>query len=131
MPRYEMANKFWDIKLSGSRFTTNFGKIGSPGQTRLKDYPSAAEAKAGYEKAIADKRKEGFALAGGKKPKAAASTPKGDARNVELEKAIVADPYDADAYSVLGDWLQAQADPRGELIALQLAGKHKPAKKLI
>lgn len=42
-----------------------------------------------------------------------------DLRNPELEEQIVADPRRADAYLVLGDWLQAAGDPRGELIALQ------------
>ncbi len=55
----------------------------------------------------------------------------GDARNRDLEQAIEADPYDTSAYSVLGDWLQGQGDPRGELIALMLAGKDRQAKALI
>jgi hypothetical protein len=32
---------------------------------------------------------------------------------------------------VLGDWLQEQGDPRGQLIALQLAGKHREALAMI
>lgn len=59
------------------------------------------------------------------------SSKAGDARNPALEKAIEADPDDTTAYSVLGDWLQGQGDPRGELIALMLAGKDKQAKALI
>ena len=39
----------------------------------------------------------------------------------ELEAAIVRDPDDLDAYAVYGDWLAEQGDPRGELIATQLA----------
>jgi len=38
-----------------------------------------------------------------------------------LEARIVADPSDTAAYAVYADWLQRQGDPRGELIALQLA----------
>jgi uncharacterized protein (TIGR02996 family) len=53
------------------------------------------------------------------------------ARNPALEAAIEEDPYDATAYSVLADWLQGQGDPRGELIALQLAGKDEQARALI
>jgi hypothetical protein len=53
---------------------------------------------------------------------AAASEP----RNPDLERDIEAslernEPNDA-AFAVLGDWLQMQAHPRGELIALQLRG---------
>ena len=44
-----------------------------------------------------------------------------------LEQAILANPYDRDAYMVYGDWLQQQGDPRGELIALQLANKNASA----
>jgi uncharacterized protein (TIGR02996 family) len=43
------------------------------------------------------------------------------ARNPELEAAIVADPEAEGPYVVYGDWLQGQGDPRGELIAVQLA----------
>lgn len=41
------------------------------------------------------------------------------ASNPELEAMIDAAPDDGAAYSVYGDWLAAQGDPRGELIALQ------------
>lgn len=36
-----------------------------------------------------------------------------------LERSLLEDPKDADAWLVLADWLQAQGDKRGELIALQ------------
>lgn len=52
-------------------------------------------------------------------------------RNAELERAIEANPDDTDAYSVLADWLQAHGEPRGELIALMLAGKTAQAEQLI
>jgi len=51
--------------------------------------------------------------------------------NPELEQAIVANPDDTSARSVYADWLQSQGDPRGELIALQLAGKESDAEALI
>lgn len=44
-----------------------------------------------------------------------------DDREAALAAAIDDDPDDPTAYSVLGDWLQARGDPRGELIALFLA----------
>ena len=53
------------------------------------------------------------------------------ATNVDLERAIVANPYDVDAYRVYSDWLIEQGDLRGELIALQAAGKTKEAKKFL
>jgi uncharacterized protein (TIGR02996 family) len=45
----------------------------------------------------------------------------GAARNPELEAALRETPDNADAALVYGDWLQAQGDPRGELIAAQHA----------
>ena len=41
--------------------------------------------------------------------------------NPELEAAIVRDPDDLESYAVYGDWLAEHGDPRGELIATQLA----------
>jgi uncharacterized protein (TIGR02996 family) len=43
------------------------------------------------------------------------------ARNPELEAAIIEDPEAEGPYLVYADWLQAQGDARGELIAVQLA----------
>jgi predicted DNA-binding WGR domain protein len=49
MPRYEFSegtsNKFWEINLSGKSFTTTYGKIGTSGQTTIKQFKSDAEAK--------------------------------------------------------------------------------------
>jgi uncharacterized protein (TIGR02996 family) len=42
-------------------------------------------------------------------------------RNPELERAILANPDDTRAWSVFADWLQAQGDPWGERLSLELA----------
>lgn len=69
MPRYEFSegtsNKFWEIELKGTSFTTTYGKVGTTGQTTLKEFPSAAVAKKEYDKLIAEKIKKGYKLAGG------------------------------------------------------------------
>ncbi len=52
-----------------------------------------------------------------------------DARFTDLERAIVEDPEDREAYLVLADFMQSKGDPRGELIALQLAGETDAAKQ--
>jgi uncharacterized protein (TIGR02996 family) len=49
----------------------------------------------------------------------------------KLEAAIDADLDNSDSFLVYADWLQAQADPRGELIALQHAKKKAAANKLL
>jgi uncharacterized protein (TIGR02996 family) len=52
-----------------------------------------------------------------------------DARFTELERAIVENPEDRDAWLVLADFQQSKGDPRGELIALMLAGETDAAKQ--
>lgn len=44
----------------------------------------------------------------------------------ELEATIDADPYDEAAHAVLGDWLHARGDPRGELAALHAGRASRP-----
>ncbi len=41
------------------------------------------------------------------------------AQHPELEAAILPNPNDAARSSVYGDWLQAQGDPRGDLVCVQ------------
>src|SRR5947199_281282 len=69
MARYEFSegtsNKFWEINLSGKSFTTTYGKIGTPGQTTMKEFASPAEAKKEHDKLVAEKTKKGYELAGG------------------------------------------------------------------
>jgi len=49
----------------------------------------------------------------------------------ELLRAIVDDPDDVDAYLVYADWLQARGDPRGELVAVQVALERSPDAELL
>jgi predicted DNA-binding WGR domain protein len=69
MPRYEFSegtsNKFWEIKLTGKSFTTTYGKIGTSGQTTMKEWKDEATAKKEYDKLIAEKTKKGYAPADG------------------------------------------------------------------
>ena len=64
-------------------------------------------------------------------PSGKAIAQKGHAANEAAEAAIASDVEHADAYSVYADWLQGHGDPRGELIALQLAGKQDEARQLL
>jgi len=59
-----------------------------------------------------------------------------EGRNLDLERALLAAPDDRSQYAVYGDGLQERGDPRGELIAAQLAAdedpRHQPlARKLL
>jgi predicted DNA-binding WGR domain protein len=66
MPRYEFSdgksNKFWEIELEGTSFTTTYGRIGTNGQTSMKEYDSTDKAKKEYDKLIAEKVKKGYKL---------------------------------------------------------------------
>lgn len=68
MPRYELSegtsNKFWQIDLDGSSFTTTFGRIGSAGQSSTKTYDTDAKALVEYNKLVAEKTKKGYTLVG-------------------------------------------------------------------
>lgn len=63
------SNKFWNIELSGSSHTVHYGRIGTAGQTKTKEFSSAEEARASYEKLLEQKLKKGYVDA---KPSAAA-----------------------------------------------------------
>jgi predicted DNA-binding WGR domain protein len=69
MPRYEFSegtsNKFWQIDLSGKSFSTTYGKIGTAGQTTVKQFKTDADAKKEYDKLIAEKVKKGYSPSGG------------------------------------------------------------------
>ena len=49
-----------------------------------------------------------------------------DARNPELEAAILADPEAIEPWLIFGDWLQTQGDPRGVLIMRDAALRASP-----
>jgi uncharacterized protein (TIGR02996 family) len=137
------SNKFWEASVEGTTLRTRHGKIGTTGQIVIKEFSSKPDAMSAMDKLVAEKTKKGYVEGGGGAPggdepaddnEPAASSANGfkrDARNADLEKAIAADPFDRQSYAVFGDWLQEQGDPRGELIALQLAYKDKAAKNLI
>jgi predicted DNA-binding WGR domain protein len=58
------SSKFWRARVEGKTLYVNYGKIGSNGQTQVKDLADAAAARAEYEKLVRDKRKKGYEEAG-------------------------------------------------------------------
>jgi uncharacterized protein (TIGR02996 family) len=113
--RHGDSNKFWNIDLEGSSYTVQFGRIGTKGQTKTKDFPNPQAAQTAYDKIIAEKLGEGYVETAAAAPAPAAST-----ENV-LERALLDDPDDLAAHSAYADWLSQQGDPRGEFIQVQLA----------
>ncbi|MBS1952635.1 MAG: WGR and DUF4132 domain-containing protein [Cyanobacteria bacterium SZAS-4] len=59
------AFKFWEIEQSGNSVTTWWGRIGTSGQTKTKDFSSDAEAKSDYDKLVIEKTKKGYVEIGG------------------------------------------------------------------
>ncbi len=93
MPRYEFkegtSNKFWEITLDGSAFTTKYGKVGTDGQETIKEWDSDDKAKKEYDKLIAEKVKKGYKLVSGGAPAAAAAPAPAKAAAAPAKKAAV------------------------------------------
>jgi uncharacterized protein (TIGR02996 family) len=103
------SSKFWEVKVEESEQIVRFGKIGTAGQEKTKEFDGPGEAKADTKKLIAEKTGKGYVEVGGKpKPKS----------NPQLEAAIAKNPDDATAYLVYADWLQSQGDAFGEFIVM-------------
>jgi ankyrin repeat protein len=54
------SKKFWSIELLSRSYTVHFGRQGSPGQKKPKEFPSEAKAKVAYVKSILKKIEEGY-----------------------------------------------------------------------
>jgi uncharacterized protein (TIGR02996 family) len=130
MPRYELtegaSNKFWQIELEGTSFTTTYGKVGTTGQTTVKSFADEAAAATEYDKLIAAKVKKGYQLVDGGTASAAAPSA-GDPQAV-YQQALTAIPNDrAAAVGMLRRAAKAGFDVGAELInhavGLARAGK--------
>lgn len=58
------SSKFWRARVEGKTLYVNYGKIGSNGQTQVKDLGDPAAATAEYDKLVREKRKKGYHDAG-------------------------------------------------------------------
>jgi predicted DNA-binding WGR domain protein len=58
------SSKFWRARVEGKTLYVNYGKIGSNGQTQVKDLADPAAARAEYDKLVREKRKKGYVDAG-------------------------------------------------------------------
>lgn len=56
----EQAAKFWEVAVVDRSLTVRFGKIGTNGQTKVKEFASNTEAEAESEKLIREKLKKGY-----------------------------------------------------------------------
>jgi len=70
------SKKFWRARAEGATLHVNFGRLGTAGQTKVKDLADASAAMAELDKLAASKRKKGYAdIAGGGQPTASAPAP--------------------------------------------------------
>lgn len=109
------SNKFWNIEIEGKSFTVTFGKVGTKGQSRKKDFANEDKAQEAYDKLVEEKVSKGYVET--TEVESAPASPLLES----LEKALVEDPDDLAARSAYADYLMEQGDPRGELIQVQLA----------
>src|ERR1700745_2307671 len=93
----DKSYKFWKIELEGSTYTVRFGRIGTKGQTKTKEFPRPEAAQQAYDKIIAEKQREGCV-------ETTSPTPAVRTENV-LERALLDDPDDLAAHSAYADWL--------------------------
>jgi predicted DNA-binding WGR domain protein len=54
------SNKFWTIRVDGDKYAVTFGRIGTAGQTREKEFASAELCAKAADKTIAEKLGEGY-----------------------------------------------------------------------
>jgi uncharacterized protein (TIGR02996 family) len=113
------SNKFWEVKVEGEQQIVRFGKIGTAGQVKEKDFDSAGEAKADTKKLIAEKTGKGYVEVGVSKAPS----------NPALEEAIALDQDEPKNWRVFADWLIEQGEPWGEVIARAVQGKPDKAKQ--
>ena len=58
------SSKFWNIVLEGNSHTVNYGRTGTDGQTKTKEFDDAQKAQASFEKLVKQKIGKGYVDAG-------------------------------------------------------------------
>jgi uncharacterized protein (TIGR02996 family) len=111
------SSKFWNIDLQGCRFTLQYGKIGSSGQSQVKEFPNEAAALKAHDKLIAEKLGKGYTEATAAVP-AASTAParrrgKGPLNDPVLTALLEAcwEKQDDAAMPALADWLDEHGLP--------------------
>jgi len=124
MPRYEFSdgssNKFWEITLEGTSFTTTYGRIGTDGQTSMKEFDTEAKAKLEADKLTAEKTKKGYKLVGGG---AAAAPAKAEAKPAAK---AAAKPAKAAVFDDEGDEEDEKPAKKGKAAAAPAAAASVP-----
>jgi predicted DNA-binding WGR domain protein len=61
----EKSNKFWNIEIDGKSYTVNYGKVGTNGQTVLKDFDTEEACQKAVDKLVKEKTGKGYKEEGG------------------------------------------------------------------
>lgn len=116
------SDKFWEISLEGQSHTVRYGRVGTDGQSKTKEFDSAEKALASCEKLIRQKTGKGYREVTGATDSRQKQAEQAQAQAKEREpfiRAILEAPDDPAAYLVYADWLEDNGDALGELIRIQ------------
>jgi len=69
------SRKFWRARVEGGTLYVNYGRIGTKGQTQVKEHGDDAKARKELDKVSGSKRRKGYEDAGDAAPAAAAAAP--------------------------------------------------------
>jgi predicted DNA-binding WGR domain protein len=102
----DKSKKFWRARKEGTDLYVNWGRIGTEGQTQLKELSSVAECEKEYSKLVAQKRGKGYIDEGG-------GAPADDRRSGAPAKKIPPAPK--------GDFIDLSLDANGRKVDVRLS----------
>jgi uncharacterized protein (TIGR02996 family) len=128
--RHPEPRQYLEVLQEGRRIALVSGHVTAAGDEpergsrQVKQHGSIRDANAAFAEAIADARYQGWREVHG--PATASHR-----EHPELEARCLEAPDDPAPWSIYADWLQAHGDPRGEIAALQLAGRRAEARRVL
>jgi len=109
------SSKFWEVTLDDCSQLVRFGKLGTEGQEKTKDFDSPGKARADTKKLVSEKLSKGYVEIGGKPP---------PQRDAKLEAAIEQNLDEPAPYLAYARWLKSKGDPLADLIVKQVQKPH-------
>ncbi|MFD7256666.1 WGR and DUF4132 domain-containing protein [Streptomyces sp. NPDC059874] len=117
MRRWEYVDggsaKFWEAEAEGTSVTVRFGRTGTTGQTRVKEFGSAADAQSHLVKSIAEKERKGYAEIGATDSAAAPAGAEPVADDVTTTPVAPVVPADEDTFTLPSAWKRNLFPRRG------------------
>ncbi len=104
--------QFLELEVAGRLFYVRKGRVGTDGSQSTRRFSTRAQALQKAQEYLDDHQQKGYSLV-------LDTEAAPEARNPQIEQAILEQLEDPGQYLVYADWLQAQGSPRGELITLQ------------